>query len=252
LKEKVFTIVSDKDIKKANKFNYNFIADFTKSKRTAILPNEFEGSKVHIFLCRPTVNTIGEKAFSSCTSLTNFGGLPQIIGDKAFYFCSSLETFEFENVRSIGSSAFEFTNLKEFNAGKDLKLLKDNTFNGCFHLTNVNLGNIEGIGHHCFASTGITSITLNKELRKIGNQAFEACIYLKNIICLCHEPPRLCESSLIGTNVEKIWIPNKESLEKYKAAKYWSEYADIMQLIDWNAIKAYLDHLKKNIIKTNY
>lgn len=182
MKEKVFVIRSDRDIKKANKFQYEFIADFTKTKRTAILPNEFEYSKTHIFLCRPDMVTIGERAFANNTSLTNFGGLPQIIGEEAFSFCSLLETFEFERVRSIGSGAFQYSGLKDFTAGENLKLLKDNTFSGCYNLTDVSLGHIEGIGHHCFSSTGISTITLNKELKKIGNQAFEACLFLKNII----------------------------------------------------------------------
>lgn len=244
IKEKIFEIKSDKDIRKANKFQYEFIADFTKAKRTAILPNEFEYSKTHIFLCRPDMITIGERAFANNTSLTNFGGNPQIIGNEAFSFCSQLETFNFDKVQSIGSGAFQYSGLKEFTAGNNLKLLKDNTFSGCYNLTEANLGHIEGIGHHCFSSTGISSITLNKELKKIGNQAFEACLYLKNIICLCHEPPRLCESSLIGTAVEKIWLPDQTSLEKYQAAKYWSDYKSLMCLIDWNAINEYLNSLK--------
>jgi hypothetical protein len=150
----------------------------------------------------------------------------------------------------MGSGAFQYSGIREFNAGKDLRVLKDNTISGCYNLTDVNLGQIEGIGHHCFASTGISSITLNKDLKKIGNQAFEACTFLKNIVCLCHEPPRLCESSLIGTSIEKIWLPDAESLEKYSTAKYWSDYKDLMCLIDWNAIKLYVDHLKEERSKS--
>ena len=244
MKEKIFTIKTDRDIKKATNYQYPFIADFTQTKRIAILPNEFEFSHTHIFLCRPDMITIGDRAFANNTDLTNFGGYPQIIGDEAFAFCSNLKSFEFETVRSIGSGAFQYSGIREFNAGKDLRVLKDNTFSGCYNLTDVNLGQIESIGHHCFASTGISSITLNKDLKKIGNQAFEACTFLKNIVCLCHEPPRLCESSLIGTSIEKIWLPDEESLEKYSTAKYWSDYKDLMSLIDWDAIKQYIDHLK--------
>lgn len=246
IKEKIITIKSDRDIKKANKFQYNFIGDFTRIKRTVILPKEFECSKVHIFLCRPDLSTIGDRAFANCTDLSNFGGSPQIIGDESFSFCSSLESFNFEKVKSIGSSAFQYTKLKNFKAGNDLKVLRDNTFSGCFHLSDIDLGHIESIGHHCFATAGITTITLNKELKKIGNQAFEACVYLKNIVCLCSEPPRLCESSLIGTNVEKIWILNEESLKKYKNAKYWSDYSSIMELINWEAIKEYIKYINEN------
>jgi hypothetical protein len=250
MKEKIFTIKTDRDIKKANKCQYPYIADFTQAKRIAILPNEFEFSHTHIFLCRPDMITIGDRAFANNTDLTNFGGYPQIIGDEAFSFCSNLKSFEFETVRSMGSGAFQYSGIREFNAGKDLRVLKDNTFSGCYNLTDVNLGQIEGIGHHCFASTGISSITLNKDLKKIGNQAFEACTFLKNIVCLCHEPPRLCESSLIGTSIEKIWLPDAESLEKYSTAKYWSDYKELMCLIDWNAIKLYVDHLKEERSKS--
>ena len=84
MKRKIITIKSDRSIKKAKKYQYPFIGDFTHTTRTAILPNEFEYSHLQILLCKPDMITIGDRAFANNTDLTNFGGLPQIIGDEAF------------------------------------------------------------------------------------------------------------------------------------------------------------------------
>lgn len=111
-----------------------------------------------------TVLTIGNYAFSFCSSLTNII-LPDSvisIGEEAFYDCISLTSATIPNsVTIIGSLAFC----------------------NCTSLTSVIIpDSVTYIGSYAFDScTRLTSVTIGNSVTDIGDYAFYGCISLKNV-----------------------------------------------------------------------
>ena len=102
-----------------------------------------------------TIMSIGQWAFSSCTSLTSVSIPNSVtsIGYKAFGGCKSLKSVTIpNNVTSIGGSAFS----------------------GCTGLTSVTIPNsITSIGNFAFEGcSGLTSVTIPNSVTNIGENAF--------------------------------------------------------------------------------
>jgi hypothetical protein len=117
------------------------------------------------------VTTIGEYAFSYCTSLTSvtIGSSVTTIGNYAFYSCTSLTSVTIPNsVASIGAYAFS----------------------RCTSLTNVIIGNsVTNIGYVAFVGcTNLTRLTIPASVINIGSTAFADCSNLTNCTFLGNAP----------------------------------------------------------------
>ena len=75
-------------------------------------------------------------------------------------------------------------------------------------------------------SSSLTSVTIPGSVTTIGNYAFYECSSLKNVYCKAITPPAE-GSHMFSSNASgrKIYVPVK-SVNKYKSAKGWSDYAD--------------------------
>ena len=106
--------------------------------------------------------------------------------------------------------------------------LKDMAFCGCMSLVNVTvLDGTESIGNEVFfCCSSLEKVTLPNSLIEIGNHAFFNCVNLKEIYCKAIIPPAgdrmMFDQHLAG---RKIFVP-KDSVQAYKSATYWAEYAD--------------------------
>ena len=87
--------------------------------------------------------------------------------------------------------------------------IKDNAFAGC---------------------TSLTSIVLPETTTRIGRTAFWDCTNLTSITILATTPPTLGGQTFENCTKAVIYVP-ASSVETYKTANLWTDYADKIQAI---------------------
>lgn len=150
------------------------------------------------------LRTLGQEAFSDCSSLTNIV-LPTsltAVGAGAFRNCTALTTFTLPgNVSSIGTGAFESCRkLTSFTFASPntspLRNLPEKMFYSCVLLTSVSLPkNVERINASAFEQcSSLSSVVLPNNLKTLNDNAFSHCKSLTTLSL----PGTL---SVIGQNV---------------------------------------------------
>ena len=158
---------------------------------------------------------IGEKAFSSCRSLTSviIPDSVTYIGSDAFYYCGSLECNEKDGIKylgnetnpyvvAVGVTSYDITTANIENGCKviygafdtcrsltsvtipdSVTSIGENAFDGCSGLTSATIGNgVISIEKDAFyGCSDLTSITIGNSVTSIGYEAFRDCTSLKNI-----------------------------------------------------------------------
>ena len=168
-----------------------------------------------------SVTSIGNYAFRNCTSLTSVEIPNSVtsIGNYAFRNCTSLTSVEIPNsVTSIGNYAFR----------------------NCTGLTSVEIPNsVTSIGggafYECFS---LTSVEIPNSVTSIGGGAFYGCTGLTEITMLRTDVPSLSYSVFDYTNDCPIYVPYK-SLNNYKTASNWSNYASRIYPMAYTAVSGY-------------
>ena len=126
--------------------------------------------------------SIGDYAFSSCTSLTSID-LPkaETIGDNTFGVCTNLESIDLPQATGIGSSAFQGCSGLTSIDLPAAETIGDYAFDNCASLTSIDLPKATSIGSNAFnMCSSLTSIDLPAATR-IGSYAFYSCEKLGNI-----------------------------------------------------------------------
>lgn len=135
-----------------------------------------------------------------------------MITNYAFYGCSRLTSVTIpDRITRIYSSAFA----------------------DCSILTAISIPDgVTEINGSTFANCGkLINITLGKGISTISSNAFAACSYNTELggtyAILVAIPPTLNSTAFNGAKINKIIVP-KGTLDAYKTATNWSEYADKM------------------------
>ena len=189
-----------------------------------------------------SVTTIGYGAFRYCESLTSVTIPDSVteIGEWAFYNCSSLTSVTIpDSVTEIGGVAFGGCNIQEFKgkfASEDGRcLIIDGVLNSFApaELTEYTIpDSVTAIGEAAFqgCTSRLTSVTIPDSVTTIGWYAFGWCDSLTSVYCQTTTPPAaLLYNGYWGAFDDnapgrKIYVPT-ESVEAYKSAEGWSEYA---------------------------
>ena len=133
------------------------------------------------------VTSIGSRAFSFCRSLISIS-IPEgvtSIGDWTFFRCSDITTITLpEGVTSIGNHAFSCcTSLTAITIPESVKSIGEGAFSGCRSLVAITIPEgVTSIENDAFEGCRcLTTITLPEGVTSIGNDAFSCCTSLTTI-----------------------------------------------------------------------
>ena len=110
----------------------------------------------------------------------------------------------------------------------DVTTIGEDAFYWCDSLTSVTIpDSVTTIGDRAFSECySLTSVTIPDSVTSIRDEAFSYCSSLTSVYCKAVTPPAggyyMFDDNASG---RKIYVPT-ESVEAYKSAKYWSNYAD--------------------------
>lgn len=133
-----------------------------------------------------SVTSVGDYAFSNCTSLTSISIPDSItyIGKSAFTGCSGLTSISIpDSVTHIGDDAFNGAGLISISIPNGVTSIGDDAFNTCTNLTSISISDsVTSIGDRAFSNcTSLTDISIPDGVINIGRYAFYACTSLTNI-----------------------------------------------------------------------
>lgn len=195
------------------------------------------------------VTTIGKSAFQNCTTLTSITIPDSVtsIGQDAFNGCSSLSKVCYNGDLSSWCK-IDFSNgaanplaansqsvlyidgkvVEELIIPSDITEVKFASFRGCGSIKSVVFhDNVKTITRHSFnGCSSLTTATIGSGVTSIGIQTFYNCANLTSVYCKPTTPPS-GEKNMLAKSASgcKIYVP-RNSVEAYKSASGWSDYAD--------------------------
>ena len=135
-----------------------------------------------------SVTTIEYGAFSGCTSLTSVTIPNSVteIGSSAFSGCTSLTSVTIPNsVTEIGAAVFSgCTSLSSITIPNSVTVINSSAFSGCTSLSSITIPNsVTTIGSFAFSyCTSLTSITIPNSVTRIYEWAFSGCTSLSTVV----------------------------------------------------------------------
>lgn len=185
--------------------------DATSSVTQSEISAQYSGTvqNATIYDC---VTNIDNGAFYNCNVLysVNIPDSIETIGNYAFWNCSGMTKFETSlNTKTIGDYALDHTNSIE----------------GIYMPDSVT-----HIGKHAFSDTGTRTIVIGSGITSIDDYAFYNCHDVDYILIQATTPPSLGTGVFDGRLNYPIYVPC-ESVDTYKSASVWSNYADRIQCI---------------------
>lgn len=190
-------------------------ADGEKFTINGMAQGAFKLSKISRITIDAAMNEIPEEACMSCANLTD-AVLPKSvtsIGDRAFSGCSSLELIPgmtndqkdlLPNVDKIGNSAFS----------------------GCVKLPKLRLLTETEIGEWAFfGCKGVKDIVIGADVKTIGANAFSECSGLESLTIYSTTQLPFTANMITGVDKGKfvVYVQAKD-VAKYKAADGWKEF----------------------------
>jgi hypothetical protein len=192
-----------------------------------------------------SVTHIDLGAFFGCSGLSSIviPSSVESIGDGAFGCCQGLSSIIVDSGNSHYDSRNNCNAIVETSSNTLLFGCKNtiipssvtsigpSAFDRCHGLTSIEIPtSVTSIGDSAFNHTGLSSIVIPESVNRIGYDAFWGCRSLIAVTLYSVLPPEGWLGMFEDTNDCPIFVPS-ESVEAYKAAEYWSDYADRIQAI---------------------
>ena len=178
------------------------------------------------------------------------------IGDGAFQNSALTSIKISQNIKTIGGSAFAGSRLAFIQIPDNITSIGTWAFSGCSQLTSVKISNRlqslpNGVFNYC---TKIKEVEIPSSVTEIGTKGFYNCTNLETIVVRATNPRTTIQSNTFSilqsgadiknNNIKKIIVP-LESVDDYKEATNWVEYADkIVGILDTDStvyIKSYIE-----------
>ena len=150
--------------------------------------------------------------------------------DNAEVSISDLDTAQGQYQFSVGEHTVKYTLIDPTFIGAELDgwtlTRLGATFSQCPNIISAEIPNsVTTIGLGAFNQcSDLTSVIIPKGVTSIGGSAFYGCSSLTSVTVEATIPPTLDEEAFDSTNNCPIYVPS-ESVETYKAASGWSDYA---------------------------
>ena len=208
-----------------------------------VVSNIYDSNVGTLILGKP-IERLEDYAFyrlDNLLSLTLPDGITEMESRLAINDCSSLESIKFGNglttIKGVGSCP----NLKEIIFSPNNREIADYAFSYTQGFTELTIpDNIETIGswafNHC---QNLQTVTIGTGLHTLMDNAFCYCNNLQSVYINAINPPSITQDSwgtwdaFYGCNNLNIYVP-EESLDAYRSADGWSNYADIIVGHDFN------------------
>ena len=204
--------------------------------------------------------TLSSKSFQNCSASTLLFGSGTIISKvgtfSSAFFGSTILNIDLNGVALIGDYAFSNTSgYTSITIPSSVTTFGRYAFNKVSTLNSVTIDYASNatLGYNQFRDSSITSLTIGSHPTSIGksmfsnctklttlvipsnissinSSAFEGCSGLTSITVHSTTPPTLVSSAFNNTNDCPIYVP-PESVDAYKAASGWSDYASRIQAI---------------------
>ena len=158
---------------------------FNKDKSRII---SFRNQNIESYVIPSSVTSIGDGAFSSCSSLSKIVIPSSVtsIGEMAFMNCDSLSDIVIpSSVTIIGSNAFDdCSSLSSIVIPSSVTSIGDSAFWACSSLSSIVIpGSVTSIGDFAFwGCSSLSSIVIPSSVTSIGDSAFSDCSSLSNIV----------------------------------------------------------------------
>ena len=195
-----------------------------------------------------SVTNIERSAFEGCSSLTevhinslsawckiDFTTDGYILHNGASLYLNGEEIIDLvipEDVTEITFATFRGGNFKSVTIPGNVTKIGGHAFYGCTGLTSITIPNsVTSIGSSAFyGCTGLTSVTIGKSVTSIGLNAFYDCSNLTKIFLLNETPVTFNSywSNPFSNYDATLYVP-QGSIEAYKAADVWGDFANIVE-----------------------
>lgn len=206
--------------------------------------NAFNGCKQLLAAVIPPGKELPSSCFGNCSALecVSLGPDVEILPSSLFYNCYSLRAVTLtDKLTKIGSSVFcKCENLRRIEFLSENLEITDSTsylFFGCVSLEEISLPEeAEEIVSSTFGNcTNLQKVVLPATVTEISSTyAFSNCQAMYQLYVKAEEPPTGV-SGMFSDFLKDctIYVP-ESSLEAYKEAEYWSDYADRMVGMDFS------------------